>query len=59
MRMGTWIVHSNSDSRWNKSGRGYGEVSSGGPQEMKEWIEECIKNFGEPPDDATKSFYKD
>ncbi len=59
LRMGTWMVHSDSDPRWNKSGRGEGLVTSGGPQDMKNWIEECKKNYGEPPDDATREFWKD
>ncbi len=58
-KLGTWTVHSDIDPRWNKTGRGYGLVCTGGPQEMKEWIEECKKNFGEVPDDATHEFWKD
>ena len=30
-KIGTWMVHSKKDPRWNKSGRGYGLVTSGGP----------------------------
>ncbi len=56
--LGIWRVESNQDSRWNKSGEAFGSVMAGGPQEMEDWIEECIKNFGEPPKDATKSFHK-
>lgn len=58
-KMGSWSVGSEKDPRWNKSGRGYGLVSSGGPSEMQSWIEECKKQFGEPPDDCYQSFYKD
>lgn len=58
-KMGSWSVHSDSDPRWNKSGRGLGLVTTGGPEEMQQWLEECRKNFGEPPEDATQSFYKD
>jgi hypothetical protein len=58
-KMGSWSVHSESDPRWNKSGRAEGLCCMGGPQEMKDWIEECKKKYGEPPADATMSFMKD
>ena len=58
-KIGTWTVHSDINPRWNKSGRGYGLVTEGGPDEMKGWIKECRKNFGEPPRDTTQSFWKD
>lgn len=58
-RMGTWEVHSESDPRWNKSGRAKGLCSAGGPQEMKDWVAECLEKLGEPPDDAVMSFEKD
>lgn len=58
-KMGSWMVRSNKDPRWNKTGRSAGLVCTGGPQEMKDWIEHCRKEYGEPPDDAIQSFYKD
>ena len=58
-KMGTWEVHSKKDSRWNKSGRGYGWVTTGGPDEMRVWIKQCKEKYGDPPDDATESFFKD
>jgi hypothetical protein len=58
-RMGTWWVHSKSDPRWNKSGRAEGFAMCGGPKEMQDWIEECKKKYGEPPEDATMEFWKD
>lgn len=58
-KMGTWSVHSNKDSRWNNNGRAVGLASSDGPQEMKDWVEKCKAEYGEPPDDAECSFYKD
>jgi len=58
-RMGTWTVHSDKDPRWNMSGRAVGCCVDGGPQEMRAWIEECRKEYGEPPDDCTVEFYKD
>ena len=58
-RIGTWYVRSKTDSRWNNNGRGYGLVSSGGPQAMTTWIEKCKKEFGEPPEDAVMGFEKD
>lgn len=57
--MGTWTVESKTDPRWNKSGRGEGLATTGGPQEMKDWIAQCRAEFGEPPADATQSFWKD
>jgi hypothetical protein len=58
-RMGTWYVSSQSDPRWNNSGRASGLVTEDGPQAMKDWIEQCRRNFGEPPEDAVKGFMKD
>jgi len=57
-KLGGWYVHSDSDPRWNKSGEGYGLVCTGGPDEMQQWIDECTKKYGEPPEDAVKGFTK-
>lgn len=59
IRMGSWSVSSKKDPRWNKSGRGYGLVTSGGPSEIQDWIDRCTKKYGNPPDDCSKSFMKD
>ena len=58
-KIGSWGLSSKSDPRWNASGRGYGLVSTGGPSEIKEKIEELTKKYGEPPEDLTSSFMKD
>ena len=58
-RLGTWWVTSKADPRWDKTGHAFGSVMAGGPQEMDDWIEECKKNFGDPPADAEKGFMKD
>ena len=58
-KMGTWEVNSKKDSRWNKSGRVYGCVTTGGTDEMRTWIKQCKEKYGDPPDDATESFFKD
>ena len=58
-KMGSWSVYSEKDPRWNKSGSGYGLVTDGGPSEMQEWIDQCTKKYGDPPDDASRSFMKD
>lgn len=58
-RMGSWSVHSDSDPRWNSSGRAEGLVVEGGPPEMQRWIEECRKKYGDPPKDCMMSFMKD
>lgn len=52
-KMGSWSVHSESDPRWNKSGR------TGGPDEMGKWIEKCKNKYGDPPDDTTMGFLRD
>jgi hypothetical protein len=58
-KMGSWSVHSDIDPRWNKEGRAKGLVCMGGPQELRDWIEECKKKYGKAPDDATMTFMKD
>lgn len=58
-KMGTWAVNSEKDPRWNKTGRAPGLISMGGPQEMRDWIAKCKKLYGDPPEDATMSFFKD
>lgn len=58
-KLGTWWVISKTDPRWDKHGRGYGLVTTNGPDECQEWIEECKKKFGEPPKDAEYGFMKD
>lgn len=58
-KLGTWRVHSDSDPRWNKSGRDVGFAILGGPESMKAWIDECMAKYGEAPKDATQSFWKD
>lgn len=58
-KMGTWWVHSETDPRWNKSGKAYGLVCSGGPEEMQDWIDECKEKYGEPPEDGECGFMKD
>lgn len=58
-KMGSWQVHSDKDPRWNKLGRSYGLVTGGGPLEMREWIKECNKKYGDPPDDTKQNFMKD
>jgi hypothetical protein len=58
-KIGTWRGMCKSDPRWNKSGRGEGLITSGGPKEMWNWIEQCKEKYGEPPNDAQMSFVKD
>jgi hypothetical protein len=58
-KMGSWEVYSEKDPRWNKTGRGRGLATMGGPPGMSKWIVECMQKYGDPPDDATKSFMKD
>ena len=58
-KMGSWLVHSEEDPRWNSSGRAEGLVCQGGPLEMQAWIEHCKAVFGDPPKDASMSFMKD
>ena len=58
-KMGTWAIRSNTDSRWNNSGRSTGLVVYDGPTEMKDWIKSCKEKYGKPPEDLTWSFIKD
>jgi len=58
-KIGTWWVRSKLDPRWNGDGKGLGLVTSGGPIEMRNWIEKCKKEYGKPPDDAEMGFMKD
>ena len=59
-KMGTWSVHSDIDPRWNKTGRSEGLICTGGPADMRAWIDECYKRFGPKcPADCTYSFMKD
>lgn len=58
-KMGTWTVHSDSDPKWNKSGRAVGLVCLDGPDDMHAWIKECHEKFGKCPADCTYSFFKD
>jgi len=58
-KMGSWWLYSDKDPRWNKEGRGYGLVTSGGPSEIQEWIDQCIKEYGKQPDDLSMGFMKD
>jgi hypothetical protein len=57
-KMGAWYVICKSDPRWNMQGDAEGLCCGGGPQEMRDWIDKCKKNFGEPPDDAKQGFMK-
>lgn len=59
MKQGTWIVFSESDKRWNGSGRAIvgGFVA---PPEADEHIERMKKELGEdPPNDLEVSYFKD
>lgn len=57
--MGSWTIHSESDPRWNKIGRGEGAIVTGGPEEMKDWLKQAEHLYGKPPKDLTWSFWKD
>jgi len=56
---GTWSIFSKKDPRWNKTGRGYGLVSTCGTSVQHEWVQKCEKKYGKKPDDLQWSFYKD
>ena len=43
IRMGSWIVHSENDKRWNKHGRCVGSIFC--VPDMEKWIEKCKKNM--------------
>jgi hypothetical protein len=57
-RPGTWWIRSESDSRWNSSGR----ARVGGfakPQEVDEEVKRLKKTLGEPPQDLEWGYMKD
>lgn len=58
-KMGYWEVNSIKDPRWNNSGKAQGLICNGGPSIMKDWIKQCRKKYGKPPNDCYKSFHKD
>lgn len=55
---GTWHFHSDTDSRWNCSGRSYvgGFVM---PSECKDKLEVLKVKLGDPPEDLTWGYMKD
>lgn len=59
IREGSWWLTSETDSRWNKNGRGF----VGGfevPKDAKEYIEEMKKKLNcDPPDDLEFGYMKD
>ena len=58
-KMGTWIVTSEEDPRWNKAGTVCGFVLSSGSEEMRIWTKKCVELYGDPPSDIMISFYND
>jgi hypothetical protein len=59
LKDGDWSLRSEKDPRWNNSGRTKWLVSAGICPDGQIWINQCKKNFGDPPDDLTYSFFKD
>jgi hypothetical protein len=57
-KMGSWFVHSESDSRWNKSGRAEGLCCTGGPQENVPRMRGDEPMYGDPPTDVISSCKK-
>ena len=58
MRKGDWWVRSEKDPRWNKIKE---DVLVGGfcmTPDMKEYLEEMKKKYGDPPDDLTFEYMK-
>ncbi|HZY36259.1 MAG TPA: hypothetical protein VFE53_06400 [Mucilaginibacter sp.] len=56
IKEGEWEVCSKLDPRWNNKGVGYGDCTC--VPDMNKWLEECKKQYGDPPDDTEVSFYK-
>lgn len=56
IKAGHWKVESKIDPRWNNEGTCLGDCFH--VSDMEAWIEHCKKEFGYPPDDATKEFWK-
>lgn len=59
IREGSWSIRSESDSRWNKSGRAVWACSGGIHPDADSWVKQCEKKYGKQPDDLTYSFWKD
>lgn len=55
---GIWYIRSESDERWNVSGRGWvgGLVM---PDELEEKLIELKEQYGNPPRDCEWGYYKD
>lgn len=58
LKQGTWNLSSESDPRWNCSGRGLVGMFTM-PNEMLEAIERLKKELGVPPEDLAWSYAKD
>ena len=56
---GVWSVSSETDPRWNYSGRGVGFILGKASEPLVAWVNTCRKLYGEPPDDCTSTFTKD
>ena len=60
IREGSWWLHSETDSRWNRQGRSSAVGGFVMPQEATNAIEEMKKEFNEdPPDDLEYGYMKD
>ncbi len=59
-REGTWSITSESDPRWNGSGRDFWDCVSGVCPNAQAWIDQAKRQIGKaPPDDLMYSFFKD
>lgn len=59
LREGSWQIWSESDPRWNRSGRSDGVGLFTMPLEAKDAIEKLKAKLGEPPEDLNWSYMKD
>jgi len=58
-RLGTWILYSQMDERWNCSGRAVNHSSFVIPKEAEQMFWELKSNIGEPPDDLEWGYVAD
>lgn len=56
---GTWTISSESDPKWNKSGRASWLCCAGIHPDAEKWIQECEKKYGKQPKDLSYGFWKD
>lgn len=58
IKPGTWWIKSESDPRWDASGKSSAVGGFTHPREVTEHIEKVKKRLGEPPKDLEYGYFK-